>query len=397
MRIYACQINHLTNPLGYQMEHTVFSWKVEDSTGKQQRDTRLQVALRPDMTDVVYDTGKADLDSIATTLCLPLKPRTRYYWTVEVTDDNGECAVSEVNWFETAKREEPWKARWITCQTKQRHPIFSRKIQVQKSLESARLYISGLGVYEARINGEKVGDEYLAPYCNNYHQWIQYQTYDVTEALRGGGMLSVTVGNGWYAGRMGYFSKPGDPGLYGSGAKLIAEMVLRYADGTEEVVCTDESWSVTRSCIVDSSIYDGEFRDDTLPETQPEAVIETQVEAPLVERYSLPVRVQETVKPIELIHTHYAQPLTVEYVSSLNGYSRSTFCKIFRRITGDTFHNTLNRHRVENARRLLSETRASIETVAHQVGFRDAKSFCRVFKSLSGQSPGSYRKSTTTK
>ena len=303
MRIYGCEINHLTNPLGYHMENTVFSWKVADTEGVHQRDARLRVALRPDMTNVIHDTGKAALDSIATVLSLPLKPRTRYYWTVEVTADNGEHALSEVNWFETAKREEPWKAKWITCENLQRHPVFTKLIRVERPLESARLYISGLSVYEAKINGQRVGDEYLTPYCNNYHQWIQYQTYDVTEKLRSGGSLCVTVGNGWYAGRMGYFSKPGDPGHYGTGAKLIAEVVLRYTDGTEDVVGTDESWSVTRSCIVDSSIYDGEFRDDTMPQTQPESVIVTQLKAPLVERYSLPVRIQERVKPVKLIHT----------------------------------------------------------------------------------------------
>ena len=303
MKIYNCEVNHLTNPLGFQMEKTVFSWKVAETTGKCQKDARILVALQLDMSKVVYDSGKANLNSIATDIPLDLRPRTRYYWTVEVTADNGDYAVSEINWFETAKRDEPWQAKWITCEKKQRHPVFSKEISVAKPLESARLYICGLGLYEAQINGQKVGDEYLTPYCNNYHAWLQYQTYDVTEALRDGGLLSVTIGNGWYAGRMGYFSKPGDPGLYGDRAKLIAEVVLRYADGNEEVVCTDESWMVKRSCITESSIYDGEARDDTLPETEPEVVAVTKETAPLVERYSLPVRVQEAIAPIKLIHT----------------------------------------------------------------------------------------------
>ena len=176
MRIYDCHINHLTNPLGYQMESTVFSWKVADAARKHQQSARLRVACTPDMSDVICDTGAAALDSIATALSLLLKPRTRYYWTVEVTADNGDHAISQVNWFETAKREEPWRAKWITCQAQPRHPVFTKQIAVTGPLESARLYISGLGIYEARINGQKVGEEYLAPYCHNYHQWIQYQT-----------------------------------------------------------------------------------------------------------------------------------------------------------------------------------------------------------------------------
>ncbi len=303
MKIINCEVNHLTNPLGFQMEKTVFSWCVTETDGKMQRFARIRVSLRDNMADTVYDSGEADLDSIAAEIPLDLQKRTRYYWTVEVAADNGDTAVSEVNWFETGKREEPWRAKWITCENQRRHPIFSKEITVRTRPESARLYICGLGLYQAQINGQKVGDEYLTPYCNNYRQWLQYQTYDVTEALRDGGRLSVTVGNGWYSGRLGYFSKPGDPGHYGNSAKLIAEVHLHYADGSEEVVCTDESWTVTRSAYLDSSIYDGEIRDDTLPETAPETVTVTEETAPLVERYSLPVRVQETLKPIERIHT----------------------------------------------------------------------------------------------
>lgn len=303
MKIINCEVNHLANPLGFQMEKTVFSWRVAETAGKVQRFARLRVSNQPDMAQAIYDTGEAGLDSVACEVKLELQPRTRYYWTVQVTADNGETAVSAVNWFETAKREEPWQAKWITCENLRRHPVFQKEIPVHGRLESARLYICGLGLYEAEINGQKVGDEYLTPYCNNYRDWLQYQTFDVTEALRGGGRLSVTVGNGWYSGRLGYFSKPGDPGHYGSSAKLIAEVHLRYADGSEEVVCTDESWAVTRSVWLDSSIYDGETRDDTLPQTEPEAIMLTDEKAPLVERYSLPVRVQEEIKPIELIHT----------------------------------------------------------------------------------------------
>ena len=303
MKIYNCEVNHLTNPLGFQMEKTVFSWAVGETAAKKQQWSRLLISQNSDLSAPEYDSGRAQLDSAAWEVSLTLRPRTRYYWTVEVMGDNGEAAVSAVNWFETAKQDEPWQAAWITCAEQPRHPIFSKQIAVKEAPVSARLYVCGLGVYEAAINGKKVGDEFLTPYCNNYTQWLQYQTYDVTEALRDGGRLEVTIGHGWYSGRMGYLSKPGDAGQYGSHAKLIAELRIAYADGSEDVVCTDESWTVTRSTIVDSSIYDGETRDDTLPAAEPETVAVTTESAPLVARYSPPVRVRETFAPIELIHT----------------------------------------------------------------------------------------------
>lgn len=96
-------------------------------------------------------------------------------------------------------------------------------------------------------------------------------------------------------------------------------------------------------------------------------------------------------KALDIIHDKFAEPLTVEYVATLCGYSNSNFCKIFKNITGDTFHNVLNRHRIENACYFLQESDTPIENIATHVGFADAKSFCRVFKNFMGITPGTYR------
>lgn len=97
-------------------------------------------------------------------------------------------------------------------------------------------------------------------------------------------------------------------------------------------------------------------------------------------------------KALEQIYNSYYEPLTVEAVSASCGYSKSNFCKIFKNITGDTFHNTLNRHRVEIACDLLLSGELTVETVAAKTGFADSKSFCRVFKRITGQTAGEYRK-----
>lgn len=302
MRISCCQVNHLSNPMGYEMRRTVFSWQVEEAVGKKQAAARIVVSLHDDLHDPLEDTGFADLDSIAAEVSVMLMPRTRYYWQVTVRSNADEEAASDIQWFETGKMDEPWTGKWITCEKQARHPIFHKKIVAEQAVTKARLYISGLGVYEAAINGERVGNEYLTPYCNNYNAWVQYQTFDVTKQLQNGGDLAVTIGHGWYSGRFGFFSKPGDPGAYGQEDRLIAEVHLTYADGTEQVLGTDESWQVTRANITDSSIYDGETRDDTLTDTALEAVSIMEASLP-VERYSLPVTIHEQLKPIELIRT----------------------------------------------------------------------------------------------
>lgn len=300
MQIKSCKVNHLVNPLGYAMEKCVFSWTVEESTGAFQTAARIVVKQG---SSVVADTGWSELDSLATPVSLDLSPRTRYTWTVSVRTDAGEEMTSDVNWFETAKMEEPWSAQWISCDMQEpRHPVFSKKVQPAKTVSSARLYVCGLGVYEATWNGVKIGDECLAPYCNNYNAWVQYQTYDVTEQLQSEGTLSVALGHGWYNGRFGFNRKP--VSVYGDGLRLIAELHLCYADGTEDVIGTDESWTVTRSKITFSNIYDGEHRDDTLPELPAEkAILAAAPKGALTARYSTPVKAWETLPVKEIIHT----------------------------------------------------------------------------------------------
>ncbi len=97
-------------------------------------------------------------------------------------------------------------------------------------------------------------------------------------------------------------------------------------------------------------------------------------------------------KALEFIYNNYERKLTVEEVAKNCGYSKSNFCKIFKTITGDTFHNILNSHRIKMSCILLKNSNYSVEDVATKVGFADSKSFCRIFKTANGISPGQYRK-----
>lgn len=95
---------------------------------------------------------------------------------------------------------------------------------------------------------------------------------------------------------------------------------------------------------------------------------------------------------ISIIHESYHQTLTLEEVADRCGYSKSNFCRIFKDTVGDTFHATLNQHRIDVALLHLKESRLSIQDIAQQVGFTDAKQFCSIFKRLMHVSPGQYRK-----
>ena len=296
------------------MKRTVFSWKVREAAGKRQEAARIRIASDEGMRNILRDTGyDPAADSLGYKVDIMLNPRTRYFWSVSVRTDAGDEKESQVQWFETAKMEEPWIGRWISCDSSEkRHPVFSKTMKSEKEIESARLYVCGLGLYEASIDGRKIGDEYLAPGSNDYNRWVQYQTYDITELLQNGSRegrengertLSILLGNGWYKSRFG-FAAWEDKGFYGNEWKLIAEVHILYQDGSEKIVGTDDSWIVRRSTICFSNLYDGEHRDDTLPEIPEEkAVFCKAPQGMLTERMSLPVKAHETFLPVRILHT----------------------------------------------------------------------------------------------
>ena len=116
MQIYDMKVNHLTNPLGFRMPRTVFSWKVKGAEGKKQASARLLAAADERMEEILFDSGfDEQADSLAWRAAFELQPRTRYYWTVTVRTDAGEEETGQVQWFETGKREEAWEGKWITC------------------------------------------------------------------------------------------------------------------------------------------------------------------------------------------------------------------------------------------------------------------------------------------
>ena len=136
----------------------------------------------------------------------------------------------------------------------------------------------------------------MTPYCNNYNAWVQYQTFDVTEMIRGAATLSVLLGNGWYKSRFG--GDTSKPPFYGSSWKLLCDLILTYDDGSEETIGTDATWQVSRSNICFSGIYDGEHVDDTLP---PLDIVPARLTEPpkgvLSARLSTPVRVRQEITP----------------------------------------------------------------------------------------------------
>lgn len=307
MKIERLKTNHLQNPLGYQLRGAAVSWVVTESTGERPAWARLEVAAAEDFADLIYDSGQSDqLDPRGCALPIELAPRTRYHWRVTVCADDGDCA-SATAWFETGKMDEPYQGQWIAAPLdKTVHPLLRRTFSLEALPERGRIYMTGLGVYELYLNGQRVSDEVLAPYYNDYTLWVQAQTWDITALLKPGeNQLDVYLGNGWYKGRFGFID--GLAEIYGDQMKMLLEMRLTMADGREIVLGSDEDFRCQAGPVVQSSIYDGETYDDRRSAPDPAAFVPAVAaqppEAPVVDRLSPPVRIVERRAPVALIHT----------------------------------------------------------------------------------------------
>ncbi len=303
MELYDLKINGRVNPVGTSFSRLVCSWKVRNQKGKRQKYVKIEVSREPEFSSTLYQKEGKELSSIACSLELELLPRTRYYWRVFVETDEAEKAVSKTAYFETGKMQEEWCGKWIsTSEEDFFHPQLYKEFSLKKKIVSARLYISGLGLFEAELNGKRVGEDYLAPFNTDYRDGVQYCTYDVTGLLAEENSMSVLLGNGWYKGRLGY---TGENEIYGNSFLMIAELHVLYEDEKEEIIVTDKTWRYRGSDISWSDIYDGECQDRLMWEESRNGwkpAVET--DGPLlVERYSLPLKSHESMEVKEVIHT----------------------------------------------------------------------------------------------
>lgn len=312
MKITHLKTNHIVNPLGFTIEKPSLSWVIEDSRDTIQTAAQVWVSHDKNFEHIIFDSGKVDgqaIDSLAYRPSIVLRPYTRYFWKVCVWGET-EHTESDVAWFETAKMDDEWQAEWITpdFEDNQTHPILYHDFVLPSQAVSARAYISGLGLYHFELNGKKVGEEYLTPYCNAYDQWIQYQTFDITDQLQtGSNIISVMLGNGWYKGRYGVGG--GVPDFYGDRFALLCEIHITLDDGNDIIVTTDTSWQAQPSPVLASDIFDGETYDARIDKTVPSAdgsvgVKTIDIDMSLLEaRRSLPVYIMEDIQPVAILHT----------------------------------------------------------------------------------------------
>jgi len=322
LKIINLKVNHMQNPLGFQMNSVSFQWETVESSGTQPVSNRLLISKCPDMAQPVYDSGETLLDSIGTVVSADWDFSTRYYWVVSVTDDTGGIAVSETAWFETPKGGD-WSAQWIAPTAEGDNGLVFTNFQVEKPVVKARLSITGVGLYEAYLNGQKIGNEYLTPNFNDYDTFIQFQTYETESYLTNGrNTLEIWLGDGWYKGRYMVMGPGPDRNKYGDRQATLAELILTYEDGSTETIKTDASWLSRKSPVVSAGIYDGEHLDDTVDGSDacPVEVLDLGYDR-LEARRSLPVTAKLTRKPVEILRTPKGETV-LDFGQNMAGWVR---------------------------------------------------------------------------
>lgn len=177
-----------------------------------------------------------------------------------------ERTGSTRNW---TSRGDDWIARFITPDWEDDRgahkpgPLMRREFAVHNQLTKARLYITSLGVYEAKINGLIIGDHVLDPGWTSYDSMLYYQAFDVTGILyEGRNAIGVMLGDGWYRSRMSHASKWFD--RYNNRLALLAQLEIEYSDGSTEIIASDDTWKTHQGPVLASDIYDGEVYDARL-------------------------------------------------------------------------------------------------------------------------------------
>lgn len=243
MKAIHLRTEYLTEPLGLGIPKPRFYWNCEGGVIQ----TAYQIVAKRGE-ETVWDSGKVQ-SSRMTHISYegaPLRSRDRVEWSVTLWDEEDRPSEAAESWFELGLlHPSDWTAKWIAGDYKPkknaRYPVdcFRREFTLKPGLKRARLYATACGLYEASINGRRIGDWAILPGNTDLRKRIQYQTFDVTDALAEHNRLDVLLADGWYRGTIGAF---GPRNVFGRQTKLLCQLELTYEDGIRETVGTGQTW-----------------------------------------------------------------------------------------------------------------------------------------------------------
>ncbi|NQZ90519.1 MAG: family 78 glycoside hydrolase catalytic domain [Colwellia sp.] len=338
LAIEKLRLEYLVDPQGLDVLQPRFSWIVTSNARSQvQSAYRILVAssveqLHKNKGDI-WDSGKvisSDTNNIEYQGKKLLSGK-KYYWKSLVwngTDTQSSWSAT-ANWSMGKLKFKDWQAEWIGHKVdyfkgdklKDLHlppsPYLRKEFNLDKPIKRATLYVTALGLYEMRLNGQRVGDEYFSPGWTDYNKRIYYRAFDVSNMLntgtkgKGKNAIGGILADGWYAGYVAYalfikYDKVRE--FYGERPALFAQLEIEYIDGSKEVIKTDGSWRATTGPILEADILMGETYDARLEmpgwdkpgfddSTWAKAGWHTQPQGKLEAYPAVPVQYQEFITP----------------------------------------------------------------------------------------------------
>ncbi len=224
-----------------------------------------------------------------------LTSRQECWWQVRTWDKDGNVSKwsKEAKWNMGLLHTNDWQAKWIGAPWQGEEalpipkgkraaklkepgppaPLFRKEFQIKKEITNAVAYVTGLGYFELYVNGKKIGDDVLVPNQTNYSKRpelpnrfialddnfkeykVMYLRYEITNQLiQGKNVIGSILGNGFYNPAKGWAEAYGSP-------RFIGQVHITYADGTEDIIVSDESWKASKSAILMNMVYYGEHYD----------------------------------------------------------------------------------------------------------------------------------------
>lgn len=288
IKVINLSCNYRNNPIGVGTFNPDLGWKLESSRHNVMQ-TAYQILVSGSAANLkknigeVWDSKKVNSSQSIQIVYKGVKllSAKTYYWKIRVWDNYGNISEwsNVATWQMGLLKSTDWKgAKWIAYEKmadsninvlptdgkKDKYnanniiPMFRKDFKIIKTVKKATAFISGLGHYEMSLNGEKVGDDFLAPGWTKYDKEALYVSYDVTKQLKKGeNALGVMLGNGFY-----YIPPVKEryrklKVAYGY-PKMICRVLVEYSDGTTTNIISDRTWKTAPSPITFSSIYGGE-------------------------------------------------------------------------------------------------------------------------------------------
>jgi alpha-L-rhamnosidase len=331
------------NPIGIDIKMPRFSWQiVSNQRNVEQTAYEIRVGSESGKNDV-WNSGKImNTQSVFVAYSgNALQSGATYYWQVRITDNKGNTSdwSEKAHWQMGLLDTADWKAKWIESTSNADSVngpalLFRKEFSADKKIKSATVFITTHGMYNASMNGHRLGDAFLTPGWTSYKKRLQYQVYDVTKFIHNGkNTIGVNIGSGWYRTNLAWDN---NRNIYGKKIGILAKLEIRYENGSSETIVSDKTWkSSDKGPIRSSEIYNGETYDarkeiegwDKPGYNDQEWTTAVENDYPknnLIAEYNEPVGMHETFQPVRVFKTPKGEEV-IDFGQNLVGWEEIYF------------------------------------------------------------------------